>query len=181
MSISWQAQAIATVVSVLLVGSDTVPFVVATMLMSTAVAFGVDDPAHEVTAPAPVSLLRRRLVRIAVVLAPTAAIWGTLAATRGADSTVEAWALVAMFCGLTGLSLGIAALLAQTSHGRSGQIAAPTVFVLLIISSVMTPQWRPMPLGDVPGGWSQIYLRWGLVAVVGCALLLHASRNPARR
>lgn len=177
----WQPQLVAAGVCLVFVGADLVPFVMATVLMATATAFGLDDPAHEFTAPAATSLLRRRLRRVALVLAPLGAVWSGLAMWRGADDAGEAWAVVLMFFGLTSLSLGIAAALAARSNGHGGQIAAPTVLGLLVASSIMSPRWRPMPLGDIPGGWSQIHLRWSIVALVGVAVFLVASRDPARR
>jgi hypothetical protein len=34
-------------------------------------------------------------------------------------------------------------------------------------------------MGDIPGGWPQIYLRWSLAAVIGVLLFLLSSRDPA--
>lgn len=180
MAIPWQPSAIAAGVSLALVATDRVPFVMATILLSTATAYCLDDPAHAVTAASARSLMRRRIHRVVVVLAPMGAVWAGLAVWQGPRTVEEAWGLLAMFFGLTTLSLGIAGSVADRSAGSGGQIAAPTILVLLILSSIMSPHWRPMPLGDVPGGWPQVYLRWGLVGVAGIALLVRSSRNTAR-
>jgi hypothetical protein len=177
----WQPQAAAGGLALVFVATDTVAFVVATILMATATAFCLDDPAHEITAASSISLLRRRLGRILIVLTPTSMLWTTLMAWQGADDSAEARALALMYFGLTGLSLGIAGSVARRTNGHSGQVAAPTVLVLIILSSVLDPHWRPLPLGDVPGGWPQIYFRWGLAGIAGLALLAASSRDPARR
>jgi hypothetical protein len=176
----WQPQAIAFTVALILVGSDTVPFVVATILLSTAAGFALDDPAHELTAASATPLLRRRLRRVVIVVTPTTAVWAGLAAWQGTEGADETWALSLMFFGLTGLSLGIAGSVGRRSNGRGGQVVAPTVLVLLILSSIARPRWRPMPLGDIPGGWPQIHLRWGIVGLVGIVAFLVSSRDPAR-
>jgi hypothetical protein len=177
----WQPQGAAGGLALAFVATDTVPFVVATILMTTAGAFCLDDPAHEVTAASSTSLVRRRLWRILIMLTPTSMLWATLMAWQAGDDSAEAWALALMYFGLTGLSLGIAGSVARRTNGHSGQVAAPTVLVLIILSSVLNPHWRPLPLGDIPGGWPQIYLRWGLAGFAGLALLAASSRDPARR
>lgn len=177
----WQPQGAAGGLALAFVATDTVPFVVATILMTTTTAFCLDDPAHEVTAASSMSLLRRRLWRVFIMLTPTSMLWATLMAWQAGDDRAEAWALALMYFGLTGLSLGIAGSVARRTNGHSGQVAAPTVLVLIILSSVLDPRWRPLPLGDLPGGWPQIYFRWGLAGFAGLALLAASSRDPARR
>jgi hypothetical protein len=50
-----------------------------------------------------------------------------------------------------------------------------------VLSTVLTPRWRPLPLGDIPGGWSPIYLRWTSACVVGLLVFLVSSRDLASR
>jgi hypothetical protein len=53
--------------------------------------------------------------------------------------------------------------------------------VALVLSTVLTPRWRPLPLGDIPGGWSPIYVRWTSAGVVGLLVFLLSSRDLANR
>ena len=79
----------------------------------------------------------------------------------------ETWALAAMFAGLVGLTLGVAGAAGRRSGGRGGPVVAPIILFALILSSALPAEWRPMPMGDVPGGWPAIYIRWWSVAVLG--------------
>ncbi|MGZ8619082.1 MAG: hypothetical protein ACXWYE_04200 [Actinomycetota bacterium] len=87
-----------------------------------------------------------------------------------------------MFAGLVGLALGIAGVAARRSSRWLGGIAvAPALFSALILSTMVTPRWRPLPMGDIPGGWQPIYLRWTAAAVIGLVLLAVSSRDRAGR
>src|SRR3990172_12904269 len=160
------------------------PLQLTALLLAAAAGFSLDDPAYEVLAPSPHSLLRRRLQRILVVVPPTVVAWMAAWAAivwQGSSNPEEFGALLAMFGGLVGLSLGVAGVAGRRSSGRGGPVVAPSIFVLQVLSTALPPRWRFMPLGDVPGGWSQIYLRWTAVGVVGALLFLMSSRDPAAR
>jgi hypothetical protein len=58
-----------------------------------------------------------------------------------------------MFAGLLGLGLAIAG-------------------TALVVSSILPPQWRPFPLGDVPGGWAALQARWATPAALGTLVLI---------
>jgi hypothetical protein len=86
-----------------------------------------------------------------------------------------------MFAGLVGLTFSIAGVASRRSPtGRGGIVAGPGLFILLIVSTLFPTRWRPLPMGDVPGGWTPIYLRWGTAAVIGLLVFLWSSRDPAR-
>jgi hypothetical protein len=85
-----------------------------------------------------------------------------------------------MFAGLLGLSLSLAGVAERRSTtGRGGIVATPGLMILLVASSLVPHRWRPLPMGDVPGGWTQIYLRWGAAAAIGVLVLLWSSRDRA--
>jgi hypothetical protein len=186
-SITWIPLAAATLIATVLVAwrhghtGDASLYLVAVLLPSAA-AFALDDPATELLAASPTSLLRRRLLRVLVVGPPVAVIWTVLlwwGFTHGLEETAG---LMLIFTGLLGLSLGAAALAGRRSGGRAGGIfTPPAILVLLFLSSVFPPRWRPLPMGDIPGGWPQIYLRWGAAAVLGMVAFLVSSRDPAAR
>ena len=150
------------------------------ILFACGAGYAFDDPAAELLDPSPTSLLRRRIARLALVLPPTIAIWLVLVGVQGPASSEEMWAVVALFAGLLGLSLSIAGVSERRSPtGRGGIVAAPALFVLVVASSLVPPRWRPLPMGDVPGGWTPIYLRWSAAAAIGLFVLLWSSRDRA--
>lgn len=182
----WWAPAIALGLSVIVVAvrrgeGFTIPAQATAILMAISVGFALDDPSYELVAPSPSSLLRRRGWRVLVIVPPTAVAWMTLISWLGPSDSEETWALAAMFAGLVGLSLGVAGAAGRRSGGRGGPVVAPIVLIAVILSSALPEEWRPMPMGDVPGGWPAIHIRWSSVAVVGVLILLMSSRDPARR
>jgi hypothetical protein len=158
------------------------PLQAVSILLAGAAGFAFDDPAAEILAASPAPLRRRRTARLALIGPPILLFWLALVAVQGPASWAEAWALAAMFAGLVGLSLAIAGVASRRSPaGRGGIAVAPGLFILLIVSSLVPTRWRPLPMGDVPGGWTPLYLRWGTAAVIGLLVLLWSSRDPARR
>ena len=149
-------------------------------LLASGAGFAFDDPAAEVLAASPTSLRRRRTDRIALVGLPTIALWGVLLGWHGTASAEESWALIALFAGALGLGLGIAGVASRrSSPSRGGVAVGPAILVLLILSTTVPPRWRPLPIGDIPGGWSQIITRWSAAALVGVLAVLISSRDRA--
>ena len=158
------------------------PLQAVSILLASAAAFALDDPATETLAASPTSLTRRRIARLSLAGPPLVAAWLALVAVQGPADWAEAWALAAMFAGLLGLSLSISGIAARRSaRGRGGIVAGPGLFILLVASTTIPRRWRPLPTGDVPGGWPQIYLRWSAAAAIGLVVFLWSSRDPARR
>ena len=186
-SITWLPLAVAAALSAIIVGwpstkAGTSLLQVIAIILSGAVGFAFDDPTAAIMAASPTSLLRRRLLRLVLVLPPVAVLWGLLLWAEGTEGPEETWALLALFAGLIGLSIGVAGVACRrSSRGVGGLFVAPSILVLLLLSTVVPPRWRPLPLGDVPGGWLQIYLRWSSAAVVGAIIFLASSRDPASR
>jgi hypothetical protein len=158
------------------------PLQVVAIVLASGAGFALDDPAFEVLASSATSLLRRRLGRLLVVLPPAVILWTVLLHWQGTAGSQEMWALIAVFAGLSGLSLGVAGVATRRSSGRLGGVAvAPTLLVALILSTTLPPRWRPLPLGDVPGGWLHIDASWAGALIVGVLLFLVSSRDPASR
>lgn len=157
------------------------PLQAVSILLASAAGFAFDDPAAEILAASPTPLLRRRMVRLALMGPPILLAWLALVAAQGPASWAEGWAIAAMFAGLVGLSLSIAGVASRRSPtGRGGIAVGPGLFILLIVSTLIPTRWRPLPMGDVPGGWTSIYLRWGTAAAIGLLVFLWSSRDPAR-
>lgn len=98
--------------------------------------------------------------------------------SQGVNGRQATLTLAAMFAGLVGLTLGIAGVAAHRTGGRGGAVAAPVLMLALIVSAIFPPQWRPLPLGDVPGGWPALQVRWSTAAVIGALVLLATCRDP---
>jgi hypothetical protein len=156
------------------------PFEMAGILLASGLGYVLDDPAFEALGASPTSLGRRRIHRMLLALPPVALLFAALLAWHGTSGTGETLALLAMFCGLVGLALGIAGVAARRStRGLGGIVVAPTLFAALILSTMLTPRWRPLPIGDIPGGWPPIIFRWSAAAVIGLAILAISSRDRA--
>lgn len=186
-AVRWSPLGIAALISTAAViarrdGDAAAPLQATSIFLASAVGFAFDDPAAEMLDASPTSLLRRRARRIATLIAPVIALWTMLVWVQGPRDAAEAWALITMFAGLTGLSLAIAGVTARASAKNRGGIAVgPSLLVALITSTLFPPRWRPLPMGDIPGGWPAIYLRWSLAAMVGTVAFLWSSRDRARR
>jgi hypothetical protein len=181
MTIPWHPMVIATVVGAAVVASGQARLVmIPSTLLAAAAGFAFDDSSHETLAASPSSLIRRRLGRLIVVIPPTIILWATLV-SQGVNGRQETLTLVAMFAGLVGLTLGIAGVAAHRTDGRGGAVAAPVLLLALVVSAIVPPRWRPLPLGDVPGRWPALQTRWSTAAVIGTLVLLASCRDPARR
>ncbi len=185
-AIGWVPTLIAILLSSVVVAirpepDDVFPLQLSAILLSTAAAFALDDPAFEVLAASPTSLLRRRFTRIAVVLLPILLVWTTQVLAHGTTDWDETLTLIAMFGGLLGLSFGISGVAGRRSSGHGGPTAAPTVLILIVVSTLIDPRWRPLPFGDIPGGWTALQTRWAIAAAAGALFLVASSHDPARQ
>jgi hypothetical protein len=153
------------------------------ILLAGGTGFILDDPASEILAASPTPLSRRRSLRFLLVVPPLTLLWALLLWWQGSEGIEETLALVLLFAGLVGLSLAAAGVAGRTSWlpSRGGLAAPPTILVLVFLSGAIPRQWRPLPFGDVPGGWTQIYIRWAAAAAVGTLALMMSARDPAAR
>lgn len=182
----WTPWLIAATISLVVVllhsdGPVATPLQVSALLLGAGTGFAIDDPAAETLASSPTTLRRRHGVRLAAMGIATALaglVLGLLARPTGVG---EAVALVAMASGLAGLNVGVAGVAGRISGWRhGGLVSSPVVLILIIASSMLPPVWRPLPTGDIPGGWSAISTRWALACVVGLLVLAYSLRDPAR-
>ena len=182
MAMPWHPLAVAIVAGAIPAAAGhgaTVAFPAA--LLAAATGFAIDDESMETLAASPTSLLRRRLLRLSAMIPAAILGWSVLVLIPAARGSDEALTLLAMFAGLLALSVGFASSIARRSRGRGGALGASALLLALIVSSIVHPRWRPLPLGDVPGGWSALQMRWSLAAVTGIVIFLAASRDPAAR
>jgi hypothetical protein len=181
-AVAWQpllmASSLATLAAAVCPGQDTVlPLQVAAVVLAASAAFALDDSAFEMMAAMPSTLAARRAMRLLLVSCAVWSVWGALLAWRQPSEPQELWTLLAMFGGLFGLSIGVSGVAGMRSGGRGAAVTGPTLLVALVASSVVPPDWRPLPLGDVPGGWPALQLRWSAAAVLGASMLSVSSRD----
>lgn len=187
MAISWLPLALASLIGVVSVAAarilaatgapaSLVALQFSAILLSTAAGFVFDDPASDVLAASPMSLAWRRMSRMLVIIPVATSIWAVLIVWHGPFEPESAFTLTCMYLGLLGLSLGIAGV--TTRRGGGGAVVAPIVFITIVVSSLLPPRWRPMPLGDVPGGLTSLQLRWSATGLAGLLLLVASSRDP---
>ena len=177
------ASAVATAVAITQRNASAAkPLEAISIVLASALGYLFDDPAADTLEASPRSLLRRRLDRVGCALIPTASLWIALVWIQRPANSNELAALTTMFAGLVGLSLGAAGIACRRlPAGRGGLYVGPALLALLIASTTFPPRWRPLPLGDIPGGWTAIELRWTTAALVGSVLCLWSSRDRARR
>jgi hypothetical protein len=156
------------------------PLQATAILLTGALGFALDDPAAGILAASPTSLLYRRLLRLLVLVPPATLLWGICVALNGTDGFEETRTVLTMFVGLTALTIAVAGI-ACRRRARAGHLVAPTVLILLFLSTVFPPRWRPLPMGDIPGGLGQVAIRWSVAAAVGAVVFLVSSRDPAAR
>lgn len=186
MAIPWGAPLIAAAVTTVLAVSGAgdnkaFPLQVGAVLLAGAAGFALDDPAFELLAASPTSLWRRRIGRIAVVLPPTIVLWALMALIVGSEGVEPTLTLVAILAGALGLALGISGVVGHRTRGRGGPFTAPVLLMAIIVSGVLPPALRPLPMGDIPGGWPALQVRWATAAVVGVIALLISSRDVVHR
>lgn len=183
-TITWTPFVAATVVAVVLAvarrgESASAPLQVAAFLLGTSTAFSVDDAAAETLGSSPKTLLRRRLYRVVPTLLLAGILMASALLIQGESDDDEVSLLLAMFTGFSALALAIGGVAARL-RGQGGAIAAPSVFAVLIASTIFPPRWRPLPTGDIPGGPGEILRRWLIATGVGAVLFLWSSRDPGR-
>lgn len=160
-------------------GASTLPLQMTAFLLGAAAAFAVDDPAGESLAVSPRSLWSRRVVRLAVVVPVTGIMWFLALLADPPESVGDGLALTATSAGFLGLGLGAAAAGCRVAGWTlGGTIAGPSLVVTVILSSTLPPAWRPLPTGDVPGGFPVICARWAVAALIGLVALRLASADP---
>lgn len=185
-AVAWQPPLLASVLATLAVaigpGPDTVlPLQVAAVVLAASAAFAFDDPAFEMIAALPSTLAARRTVRLLLVTVALWTVWVSLLGWRHPADAQEVWTLIAMFGGLFWLSIGISGAAGRRTGGIGAAVTGPTLLLALVASSVVPPRWRPLPLGDVPGGWAALQVRWSAAALLGASLLCVSSRDMLAR
>lgn len=156
------------------------------LALCASAAFLLDDAAGATVAATPTSLVRRRLLRVALALPLLCAVWtGSLWYATAADG---AWfgpetraALSLQFAAMLTLTLAgsaIALRVMPDEHGGWTGALAPFAIVTAVI--VLPERWA---LLAAPGdsAWHAAQERWAALLALGLLTLMWANRDPASR
>ena len=140
-----------------------------------AITLILDDPAAVTLAPSPVSLWRRRALRIAVGL-PAVTVAAVPAAWYLHAHTPTPWTDGGLeWAGTVAVALAFAVLaLRRAADAMASAVAAPLVLVAVGLSSTLPERWSVRPVGDHR-------VLWLAAALVGVCVVRLASADPARR
>ena len=148
-------------------------------LLCFGAAFVLDDPAANVLAAAPTTLILRRCLRVALVIPLLALVWGVL--LWHAKIPSGAWSLTAGFGGMLVVTFAIAGLAGHLVPGGSGGLAVgPTLFVLMLAQLVLPEALRFLPL-NFGRHWVDAGPRALVTAAAAAAVFVAASLDPAHR
>jgi len=148
-------------------------------LLCFGAAFVLDDPAANVLAASPTTLIFRRSLRAALVIPLLALLWGVL--LWHVQIPAGAWSLTAAFSGQLVVTLAIAAVAGHLVPGGLGGLAVgPTLFVLMLAQLLMPEGWRFLPL-NLGRHWVDAGPRALMTTAAAVAVFLAASLDPARR
>jgi fluoroquinolone transport system permease protein len=159
----------------------------AAMAVAVGMAFVLDDPSEDTTAPAPVTIMTRRLLRVAFSLPIALGVWLLLLGySNGAsymdDESIPVWPALLeaiAFCGaaLAGSALGIRFLSDRLGAPAGiGAVVSAALFVSLF-------PWGRQPMALFPG--TDLYAReiewWWLITLGSLVALLRMSAVPGMR
>jgi hypothetical protein len=174
--------AVGTIVARMSTGHDLAEMYALAFVMSTAgLGFALDDPAAETIAASPTALARRRIRRISIAGAITATTWLVIAGAVATSDTQRfpTYDVVIEVAALAAIALATSALVQRRTQASGGPTAALVVLVVpAFLYSVVFRGVRVFP-SLVPG--QELRERWIWLALTGIALLVYASRDPARR
>jgi hypothetical protein len=148
-------------------------------LLCVGVAFVLDDPAANVLAASPSTLIFRRCLRVALVIPLLALAWGVLLWHSQIPS--GALSLTAGFGGMLLVTFAISAVASHLVPGGLGGLAVgPTLLVLMLAQLVIPRSLRFLPL-NFGRHWVDAGPRTLISAAAAMAVFVAASLDPARR
>ncbi len=163
-------------------GSDfSLALVAAAVLGGAGFAYAVDDDAAVVLAASPITLARRRAIRILVALLVVVIAWELVVAVAAsadsfdhvpfADLAVEAF---------TAAGIAIAVATATTRRGsveKNGIAGVGAAVLVMLMVTTMAQKYAWLPQVGQP----QHHDRWLWIAAAAWAIAGYASRDPAHR
>lgn len=124
-------------------GSAATGLRLAAAALGLGLAFVLDDPTEESLGYTPVSILRRRMIRIGLTLPPSILFWLLLHAyaSRGLveNQTLPGWPFLLETVALGGVALAGAGLAAGFVSDRLGGLAGAGTVILVVLAVVLFP------------------------------------------
>jgi hypothetical protein len=143
----------------------------AMLTLAAGAAFALDDPAEATVAASPVTLARRRVIRLAVIVSGWALAWAAVTALVGlAPGSIPLLPVTVEAAGWMALSLAVAV--------TCGGTASPPALVVSFILAVQLPERYWLLTG--PAGWSGVQARWAALLLAAGSIVAWWSRDPAR-
>ena len=174
--------AVGTIITGMSTGHNLAEIYALALVASTAgLGFALDDPAEETVAASPTPLARRRIHRVAIVGAITAATWLVIAGVVATSDTQRfpTYDVVIEVAALAAIGLATSAMVQRRTQASGGPTAALVVLVgPAFLSGVVFRDVRVFP-SLVPG--QDLRDRWIWLALAGAAVLILTSRDPAGR
>ena len=154
------------------------------VILCIGAVFSLDDPAASSTAATPTSLLRRRLLRVALAMTVVAIPWGGslwLVAhwnpPRGEKPPLTTISLEMLT--LLGLTLAFAAVVARiTGLDSPGSATASLLLVLVAASLLLPPTWSPWLSPGQAAPFGQRHQWWAVAFLLSQVCFLWATREP---
>ena len=174
--------ALGTIITRMSTDHDLAEIYALAFVASTAgLGFALDDPAAETIAASPTTLTRRRIRRVSIAGAITAATWLTIAGVVATSDTQRfpTYDVIIEVAALAAMGLATSALVQRRTQAPGGPTAALVVLVgPAFLYGVVFRDVRVFP-SLVPG--QDLRERWIWLALAGTALLALTSRDPAGR
>ena len=172
--------AVGTIITRMSTGHDLAEIYSLAFVASTAgLGFALDDPAAETVGASPTPLARRRIHRVAIVGAITAASWLVIAAVVATSDTQRfpTYDVIIEVAALAAIGLATSAVVQRRTQASGGPTAALVVLVgPVFLSGVVFRDVRVFP-SLVPG--QDLRERWIWLALACAAVLVFTSRDPA--
>ncbi len=159
----------------------TETYALALVTSTAGIGFALDDPAAEIVAASPTSLIRRRVIRILITVSITIVVWLMVAAVVATSmrNRFPTYDIVIEIAALAAIGLSTSASVQRRTDSPGGPTAALVVLVgPAFMSGVVFRDVRVFP-SLVPG--QELSERWVWLAVVALIVLISASRDPAGR
>ena len=159
----------------------------AALSLAVGLAFLLDDPSEELTAPTPVSTLARRLVRVGLALPLVVAAWLVLVPVANSASGLErplpTGATLLELASLGAVALGGAAVGSRRLADRLGGPAGAATVVLFAVAACVLPWGGPLAL-RLPNTALYEAGLWRAALALGAVAFVSASTvrwRPGRR
>jgi hypothetical protein len=151
------------------------------VLLATALALAVDEPAASLLDASPTPLRQRLVARTGLccaVLLPAWLIAVGAATLAGADVPVQAMSLELAALAAVGLAVP-ASLRRWWQVSEPGLVTGPVLLGALLAAAHLPRELVLLAGSPVDPAWGVAHQRWALVLVVAVALLVRAVADPA--